>query len=142
MNSQKLKQAIISQIEEVIKEEFGQCPKGLELDFPPTISLGDFTVKCFPLARQFHKSPVEVARKISALIERSDVIQQAQSVGSYINIKVPNKTLFGNICREIISQNDKFGETFAGKGTRVMVEYLAPNTNKPLHLGHLRNGAI
>jgi arginyl-tRNA synthetase len=50
--------------------------------------------------------------------------------------------LFGDVCNHIITEADRYGNSAVGQAKRAMVEYLSPNTNKPLHLGHLRNGAL
>jgi arginyl-tRNA synthetase len=141
MNILKLKQAVLKQVEDVIEKEFGQRINDLNLVFPPNVSFGDFTIECFDLSKQFHQSPIEIAKKISNLIHENNLIERITSIGPYLNIKVRNEKLFG-VCYEAISKGDKFGNTFINEGTRVMVEYLSPNTNKPLHLGHLRNGSL
>ena len=63
------------------------------------------------------------------------------AVGPYVNFKLHNTLIFGEVCTEI-RKHEAFGNTATGQGRRVMVEYLSPNTNKPLHLGHVRNGVL
>ena len=142
MSVRKLKDAVLVKIGEATEKAFGQGPDHLDMSFPPKTELGDFTVGCFPLASQFRKSPQEIAKKISKKIVPDDVIQEVRVAGPYLNIKIFPAVLFGEVCSQIISENKKYGESLADQSTRVMVEYLSPNTNKPLHLGHLRNGAL
>ena len=142
MSVQKLKETILNKINRATEKALGQVPEHLELGFPPNTELGHFAFGCFPLAKQFRKSPAEIAKKISEKITPDDVIQEVNVSGPYLNISIFPDVLFGKFCSEIISENNKYGESSVGQGTRGMVEFLSPNTNKPLHLGHLRNGAL
>jgi arginyl-tRNA synthetase len=142
MPIQKLKQRLFEKIGKAAQEAFGQQPEQLEIGFPPSTEMGHFAVACFPLAKQFRKSPAEIAGKIAESIVSDDVLQEASAAGPYLNIHVSTGVLFGDVCSEIISSENTFGDSFVGRDKRVMVEYLSPNTNKPLHLGHLRNGAL
>jgi arginyl-tRNA synthetase len=96
-------------------------------------------VGCFPLAKPFRKSPAELAKAIAEAISTDDLIQAAVPAGPYINFKLSNRVFFGDTITEIVSAGVDYGESRAGEGQRVMVEYLSPNTNKPLHRAHLRN---
>lgn len=142
MSIDSIKNDILNQTEEAVKKVFGEKPEKLHLGFPPEVKLGDFSVECFPFAKQFKKSPTEIAKFLTGEILSGPIIQKAESVGPYLNFKVLNTVLFGEVCSEIIAQEDAFGNSSIGHGQRVMVEYLSPNTNKPLHLGHIRNGAL
>jgi arginyl-tRNA synthetase len=137
-----LQEALLKKITSAAQKIYNQIPDGLEIGFPPHTDLGHFAVGCFPLAKQFRESPAEIARKLAENMAVDDVLQKAVATGPYLNLTVSPAVLFGDICSEIISADNSFGESSAGRGKRVMVEYLSPNTNKPLHLGHLRNGAL
>ncbi len=142
MSVQKLKETILNKIDSAAVNALGQIPEPLELGFPPNTELGHFAVGCFPLAKQFRKSPAEIAKIISEKITPDDVIHKVKASGPYLNISLHPGVLFGEFCSEMISKNTKYGESSVGKGIPGMVEYLSPNTNKPLHLGHMRNGAL
>jgi len=137
-----LQEALLKKITSAAQKIYNQIPDGLEIGFPPSTDLGHFAVGCFPLAKQFRKSPAEIAKKLAENMAADDVLQKAIATGPYLNLTVSPAVLFGDICSEIISADNSYGESSAGRGKRVMVEYLSPNTNKPLHLGHLRNGAL
>ena len=137
-----IKTEILTAVEAACQNQFGQKPEALKLGYPPQVELGDFTVECFPLAKQFRQNPVQIAQAIAAEIEPSESIQSVGAVGPYLNVKVYNRALFGGVCDEIVRQGERLGNTNIGRGQRVMVEYLSPNTNKPLHLGHIRNGVL
>ena len=137
-----IKTEILTAVEAACQNRFGQKPEALKLGYPPQVELGDFTIECFPLAKQFRQNPAQIAQAIAAEIEPSKSIQSAAAVGPYLNVKIHNHVLFGNVCDEIAQQEERLGNTDMGQGQRVMVEYLSPNTNKPLHLGHIRNGVL
>jgi arginyl-tRNA synthetase len=142
MSFKKLKKTLLEKIGAATQKAYGQLPDQLELGFPPNTKLGHFAVGCFALAKQFRNSPAEIAGHVADNIEPDDVIEQANAAGPYINLKIKHDRLFGDLCGHIIHQASRYGSSDMGQGKRAMVEYLAPNTNKPLHLGHLRNGAL
>ena len=141
MSIANIKAEILSAIEAACKTVFGQRPQNLNLNYPPNVEFGDFAVECFPLAKQFRQNPANIAQSIVAEIQPHESIQSVTAVGPYVNFKLHNSLLFGDVCTEI-RKKKAFGNNNLGNGRRVMVEYLSPNTNKPLHLGHIRNGVL
>ncbi len=137
-----IKTEILTVVAAACRNLFGLQPEPLKLGYPPQVELGDFTVECFPLAKQFRQNPAKIAQTIAAEIEPSESIQSVRAVGPYLNVKIHNHALFGGVCDEIVRQKESLGNADRGQGQRVMVEYLSPNTNKPLHLGHIRNGVL
>ena len=142
MPVEKIKETLLHQIGAATKKAWGQMPEQLEIGFPPNTDMGHFAVGCFPLAKQLRKPPAEIARNIVDHIQPDDVIVKVNAAGPYINLEIAGKVLFGDVCTHIISRDIAYGSSDMGQGKRAMVEYLAPNTNKPLHLGHLRNGSL
>jgi arginyl-tRNA synthetase len=142
MSVQNLKQAVLERIGKAGKTAFNQKLEDLEVSFPPDMQLGHFAVGCFPLAKPLRKSPVEIAKAIAAAIAPDEVIAKATAAGPYINFTLHPALLFGDIIADITAAGESYGGSAAGAERRVMVEYLSPNTNKPLHLGHLRNAAL
>jgi arginyl-tRNA synthetase len=94
------------------------------------------------MSKKLRRSPAEIAKTLAAGIASDDVIQAATAAGPYINFRIHPKILFGEVIGRMISAGDDYGSSCVGGNRRVMVEYLSPNTNKPLHLGHLRNAAL
>lgn len=142
MPVERLKQHILEQIAEAGRKAFGQSPEGLEIGFPPDLKLGHFAVGCFPLSKKLRKSPAEIANTLAAAISADEVIESATAAGPYINFMLANRVFCGNAIDTILAAGDRYGDVPLGRNRRVMVEYLSPNTNKPLHLGHLRNAAL
>jgi arginyl-tRNA synthetase len=142
MSFEKLKHAVLAKISTAANIAFGQSPPQLEVGFPPNCEMGHLAVGCFLLAKQLKKSPADIAKQIADQLEPDGTVAGATSAGPYINIKMNPHVLFGDICRQIITAGERYGDSDIGRAKRAMVEYLSPNTNKPLHLGHLRNGAL
>jgi len=138
----KLKETILDKIGLAAEKAYGRRPEKLDVGFPPNAEMGHFAVGCFPLAKQFRKSPAEIAANVVDHLRPDDVIVEFSAAGPYINLKIAGNVLFGDVCRHIIRQDSAYGSSDMDRSPRAMVEYLAPNTNKPLHLGHLRNGAL
>ena len=142
MSIDHLKTHVIDRISEACRAAFGQAAEGIEIGFPPDPQLGHFAVGCFPLSKLLRKSPVEIAKTIAAAIPSDEVIESTAAAGPYVNFRLSNRVFFGGAINAILAAGDRYGDAPAGRNRRVMVEYLSPNTNKPLHLGHLRNAAL
>lgn len=138
----KLKNTISEKISKLIEAEFATSCPPLSLSFPPDLQMGDFAVECFSLSKELKTAPAVLATKIASLFKPDDVIESITAAGPYLNIKVKNSELFSAVVGEVLEKIDKFGDTRVNEKETIMVEYLSPNTNKPLHLGHLRNGSL
>jgi arginyl-tRNA synthetase len=142
MPVERLKQHLLEKITDACRAAYDRAPDKLEIDFPPDLQLGHLAVACFPLSKTLRKSPAEIAKTVAAGIVPDDLIQAAAAAGPYINFSLHPQRLFAEVFGAIASAGEAYGDSQAGEGRRVMVEYLSPNTNKPLHLGHLRNAAL
>ena len=100
---------------------------------------GSHTLVVFPWVKAARKSPEAVAEEIGKwLKENEPAVADYNVVKGFLNIEVDPK-VWNSVLAAIVS-DDNFGITEAGPDSPlVMVEYSSPNTNKPLHLGHLRN---
>lgn len=138
-----LQREILEEVQMSVGEIFGVSAETLKLDFPPETERGaHFTVKCFSLAKIVKKSPEHIASKIVETIKGkgNPLFESVVAVGPYLNIKVPPHAFFSSA---IEASRRGFGASImAGQGPTVMIEYVSPNTNKPLHLGHIRNGSL
>jgi arginyl-tRNA synthetase len=101
---------------------------------------GDFTVVLFPLVKQLRQKPQEIAQKVgeALLAAAPELIAAFNVVAGYCNV-VFTDTSWLNYLKN--SQNVAFAP-LADKQKTVVVEYASPNTNKPLHLGHVRNNLL
>ncbi len=112
---------------------------------PPEISLqatrkdfeGSHTFVTFPYAKQTRKNPAQTAQLIGEyLLDKTGVVAKFNVVQGFLNLTLTDKVWL-DLFREI-EADQNYGQ-WPGNGQAVMVEYSSPNTNKPLHLGHLRN---
>ncbi|WP_340114899.1 arginine--tRNA ligase [Maribellus mangrovi] len=103
---------------------------------------GDVTLVVFPFLRLSRKSPEITAEEIgNYLQEHVDVVEAFNVIKGFLNLVI-NKDYWLNTLSEVYTDG-KFGTALAEENSElVMVEYSSPNTNKPLHLGHIRNNLL
>lgn len=127
-----------------VKELYGADadPKSLTPSATKREFEGDLTVVVFPLLRMSRKSPEATASEIGEwLVANVPAIEKYNAVKGFLNLAVSPAYWLGRL-HEIASDAD-FGFRKAGPDSDlVMVEYSSPNTNKPLHLGHVRNNLL
>ena len=131
--SQHIKSAFKSQFQtEIDHIEFQATRKDFE---------GDITVVTFPMLRMVKMNPVQLGEQLGTyLVACSDEVVSFNVVKGFLNL-VLSDTYFFQLFRRIQSV-EKFGFISAAHSDAVMVEYSSPNTNKPLHLGHIRNNLL
>lgn len=101
---------------------------------------GDYTLVTFPLLRISHSAPENTGNAIGEWLKTNvPEIQSYNSVKGFLNLQF-SSVYWDGLFAEIAS-NPSFGE-LAPTGKNIMVEFSSPNTNKPLHLGHIRNNLL
>jgi len=108
---------------------------------PPDQSLGDIAFPLFPLARILKKNPAEIAQTVASRCI-APAGTQVVAQGPYVNIFLNRPAVAAQLVNEVLQNAGKWGNSTALAGKRIMIEFSCPNTNKPLHLGHLRNDAL
>ena len=99
---------------------------------------GDFTIVTFPLVKILKKSPDVIAVELGdAFTTQADFVESYTVVKGFLNLKIKNNFFLDNFN----STKENFDKK-ENKNRTVMVEYSSPNTNKPLHLGHIRNNLL
>ena len=103
---------------------------------------GDYTVVTFPLSKISKVSPEETGKQIGQYLkEKEDIVEEFETIKGFLNI-VLSKHFWANVANEA-DADPNFGFTLAvDNAPLVMIEYSSPNTNKPLHLGHVRNNLL
>lgn len=103
---------------------------------------GDITMVIFPLLKVIKGNPVEIGTKIgNYLVENVAEVEKFNVVAGFLNIVITDN-YYVNFFNEI-KDNSSFGFASTSENDKaVMVEYSSPNTNKPLHLGHVRNNLL
>lgn len=135
-----LDQELRSAIQQAIAALFGQPVDQLQLQPTNQEFEGSHTLVCFPLTRISKLKPEETANAIgNYLVERSGMIDRFNVVKGFLNLVVADAVWAKAFA--YVYANPRYGQ-LAVNGKEIMVEYSSPNTNKPLHLGHLRNNFL
>jgi len=133
-----IKNIIEEKLSEVIINVYQLKGIHLEVQENKTEFEGDFTVVTFPLVKQLKKNPETIGMELGqALTEQTELLESFNVVKGFLNVKVKNQFFIDNFT----SVADQF-DTIEKKKATVMIEYSSPNTNKPLHLGHIRNNLL
>lgn len=132
-----IKQHIQNSISEILKNNYQIENLALEVQQNKTDFEGDFTVVIFPLVKLAKKSPDVLGNELGDELKKQGAIENFNVVKGFLNLSMNNEAFVQNF-KEIKSQFD----VKENKNQTVMVEYSSPNTNKPLHLGHIRNNLL
>lgn len=137
-----LQQILTEQIQKAVNELFAISIEKVEFQATRKEFEGDITMVVFPLVKVLKGNPVEIGTKIGTyLVEQVAEVEKFNVVAGFLNIVISD-AFYINYFNGIKS-NETFG--FVNPNTEekaVMVEYSSPNTNKPLHLGHIRNNLL
>ena len=139
-----IEQQIITSAQAAVKELYGQeVPENLvQLQKTRSGFEGNLTLVVFPFLKISHKKPEDTAQDLGAYIkENCEAIADFNVVKGFLNLVIDKKAWL-SLLNEM-NQNEKFGEMPVTENSPlVMIEYSSPNTNKPLHLGHVRNNLL
>jgi arginyl-tRNA synthetase len=134
-------------------------PARVVAEIPPKPELGDLGFPMFSFAKELRKSPPQIALAAAAALNAEDASAAGAAggtytaLGPYVNVRLDRGEAAAAILGAVlgsgpvgeggVSAGDfPFGRPGTLAGQRIMVEFSSPNTNKPLHLGHLRNDAL
>ncbi|MCB0497455.1 MAG: arginine--tRNA ligase [Cyclobacteriaceae bacterium] len=135
-------------LKSAIEKALGQALKNLYSIEEPSVALqptrkdfrGTYTFVTFPLLKISKKGPEQTGEEIGAYLKvHSDIIADYNVVKGFLNLEVTDKAWLDTFNELNATKNFGFS---APDGSEFMVEYSSPNTNKPLHLGHLRNNFL
>lgn len=134
----QLKTIVKNALNELFEQEFSTSDfqiNQIKQEFP-----GDYSVVLFPLLKKSGSNPQELGQKLMDYLTRhhGDLFQRFELIKGFLNIEIADSYWL-----KFLNENHRqdFGK-HSKNGKRVMVEYSSPNTNKPLHLGHLRNNFL
>ena len=127
-----------------VKELYGvEVPeKMIQLQKTRSDFEGNLTLVTFPLLKTSHKKPEDTAQEIGGYLKKNcKAIADFNVVKGFLNLVIAQAAWVGLL--NDINANEKFGEKSVTENSPlVMIEYSSPNTNKPLHLGHVRNNLL
>jgi len=141
MNLEHTIQQLVEQaLQQLYGLEIGQNP--LQVQKTRKEFEGDMTVVLFPFIKLLRKSPEQIGKEIGDnLLKSSSVIEAYNVVKGYLNLKISVPYWLERL-NEIFLQKDFWKVKLKENADLMMIEYSSPNTNKPLHLGHVRNNLL
>ena len=120
----------------MLAEKFGaDWANQVEFSAVPRGQSGDLAVKFFTLAKSEAKSPVEIAKSVQPVLEALAEVEKTEIAGPYLNLYFSAENFFQSVLTAPLETNLLLNK-------KIVLEFSGPNTNKPLHLGHMRNHAL
>lgn len=139
-----IEQQIITTAQQAVKTLYGQevPEKMVQLQKTKREFEGNLTLVVFPFLKISRKKPEDTAQDLGEYIKQNcDAIADFNVVKGFLNLVIDSKAWIGLLNE--MNSNPKFGERPVTENSPlVMIEYSSPNTNKPLHLGHVRNNLL
>ena len=141
----KIETRITEAVKTIVEQLYGQLveEKMVQLQQTRPEFEGQLTVVSFPFTKMSHKAPDATAQEIGQqLVERlPEVVSAYNVVKGFLNLSISSQQWTALL--QTISENPRFGfQPVTEDSPLVMIEYSSPNTNKPLHLGHVRNNLL
>jgi arginyl-tRNA synthetase len=136
-----MKFAFVRDLEQHLASTCGTPVTDLAVELCPPEFAGDVTINGFLLARQLRRNPAQIAETIARFLAGHADVESAVAVKAFANVTLKPAALL----RDTVSRPDELLAAVAlppAQQRRVLIEFSAPNTNKPQHLGHVRNNSI
>ena len=132
----------IKDLENFLRGKFANYPStnAISLEPCPAGQEGDFTINCFKIGK-FCGNPMVAAQTTVEFLSSHEDIEQAVAVKAFVNITVKATSIHAGSSADIptLLENCKLPES---ERKKILIEFSAPNTNKPQHLGHVRNNTL
>jgi arginyl-tRNA synthetase len=108
------------------------------IEKPKKKEMGDFSLPVFIISKKYSKNPNEIAKILEEKINLKNLkyLEEIKAIGPFLNFKLNYNNISKNIFNEIINENFK---NIKISNKKILIEYPSPNTNKSLHVGHVRN---
>ena len=147
----KLEEILIPKVQEAVKNLYGIEITAEQVQFQKTRAEfeGDITLVVFPFVKAARKAPAMVAQEVGEKLleqgtknQEQGLIEKYNAVQGFLNLSIAQSYWVEQL--QAIAENAEYGQLSRGEGEKplMMVEYSSPNTNKPLHLGHVRNNLL
>ena len=148
----KLEEILIPKVQEAVKNLYGVEITPAQVQFQKTRAEfeGDITLVVFPFVKAARKAPAMVAQEVGEKLleqgtenQEQGLIEKYNAVQGFLNLSIAQSYWVEQL--QAIAENAEYGQLrreAKGEKPLMMVEYSSPNTNKPLHLGHVRNNLL
>lgn len=117
-------------------------PSTLVFETPPNPELGDVAIPCFAISKTLKQPPLAIAARIAETLTTHPLVASAAAAGPYANVALDAAELARRVLAAVAEAGERYGDAPAGTRERIAFEFISPNANKPLHLGHLRNAFL
>ena len=137
-----IEEQLVAYYKEINNEEITLAP--LAIQVPPKPELGDVAFPLFAYAKQFKMAPAKIAQTIKERIENLSDRPSGEMLlaGPYLNVRLDFSAIIKGLKSKVDSEKENYGNSNLYNNKKVMIEFSCPNTNKPLHLGHMRNDSL
>ena len=139
----KLEEILIPKVQEAVKSLYGVEITPAQVQFQKTRAEfeGDITLVVFPFVKAARKAPAQVAQEVGEALV-GELVEKFNAVQGFLNLSIAQSYWVEQL--QGIAATENYGQLSRGEGKKplMMVEYSSPNTNKPLHLGHVRNNLL
>lgn len=137
-----LQQILLENTKKAIAEHYGQHIENIEIQLTRKEFEGDYTLVLFPLLKLIKAKPEQIGEVLGSYLTKHVAEVTAYNVvKGFLNLSIAD-SYFLSFFGEIAAQ-DRYGTTpVTSESPAMIVEYSSPNTNKPLHLGHIRNNLL
>lgn len=115
---------------------------GLVAQRPPSSQFGDVAFPLFGFAKVFRTAPQKIAEEVVARLLPEGGVKKIEGAGGYVNLFLDRESFALSVLSDIAHAGPGYGAGTLHQDKRIMVEFSCPNTNKPLHLGHMRNNIL
>jgi arginyl-tRNA synthetase len=128
-------------IDEILIDLYGDNDYSIQFQSTRKEFEGDITLVVFPFTRFSKLSPEITAKKIGELLSKLDLINSFSVIKGFLNLVISNKFWLSEFSKSTFEDNYGFVD-IDENSPNYLVEYCSPNTNKPIHLGHIRNNLL
>ena len=135
-----IQKIIRDNIKTALNEIFQFNTDNIELQQTKKEFEGDVTLVVFPMVKELKSSPKEIAEKIGDYLVANSSVVSYNIVSGFLNLLIADEYYLSFF--NSVKENSEYGFSDTISDEAVMVEYSSPNTNKPLHLGHIRNNLL
>ena len=139
---QNLNDTLKQHIQKAVQELYSVSLENVELQQTKKEFVGDVTLVVFSLLRHIKGNPVQIGEQIGTYLKEnvSNLVTDFNVIKGFLNLVIAD-AYYLNFLTEI-KDNPQFGLATPNSKEAILVEYSSPNTNKPLHLGHIRNNLL